>query len=107
MDILISSSCPLLCSTSPQRFGQPRRWWERIALVWTGRDRGSPRRRRGRIAECLRLPWWTVENCSRDGTEDKTVEAKVEGGRERGGKRESKLRSEQRYRENRFLLSSL
>jgi hypothetical protein len=27
----------------------------RIALVWSGRDRGNPRRRRGRIAECLKI----------------------------------------------------
>ena len=37
----------------------------RIALVWSGRHRGNPRRRRGRIAECLKIHLEIVERIVR------------------------------------------
>ena len=49
-------------------------------LVWSGRDRGSPRRRRGpgvRGFLCGQL-----RELLRDGCEDRTVEANVEGERD-------------------------
>ena len=57
----ISSQPPASLLYKHAKIWTAKAGWARIALVWSGRDSGSPRRSRGRIACCRRLPLWTVE----------------------------------------------